>query len=99
MLNYLYISPENEKFLSQQIISVINEFRNYPKLKITLSPDMEDVAKMLEKENFDVSIDKTLVKGDFRINIEDIQLESNFKEKMQILKDEIKREIKKHSKI
>ncbi|WP_456401277.1 FliH/SctL family protein [Persephonella sp.] len=99
MLSYLYISPENEKFLSQQIISVINEFRSYPKLKITLSPDMEHVAQMLKKENLDVSIDKTLVKGDFRINIEDIQLESNFKEKMQILKDEIKREIKKHSKI
>ncbi len=99
MFYYLYIQPLNLEYVSKEIRNIISQIKDTSRIYIKVSQNFEDYLKEIDIENVTVEIDENLDKGDFIIELKNVQIESNFKEKMKILKDEIKREIKKHSKI
>ncbi|SNZ08100.1 hypothetical protein SAMN06265182_1159 [Persephonella hydrogeniphila] len=98
IMEYLYINPENAKYISEEIKRIVDDLKQSPEITIEISPDIKpyiqftgDNIKIVERDDF-----KT---GDFTVKIENVQFENRFKEKVNILKDEIKREIKKNSPI
>ncbi|RMD46918.1 MAG: hypothetical protein D6831_00925, partial [Aquificota bacterium] len=99
ILYYMYIDESNLDFLSREIKKLIYQIKKSSTIKLTIPPSMADLLKDLNMEELEIEIDDNLPKGDFIIEFDDVQLETNFQEKIKILKDEIKREIKKHSKI
>ncbi len=99
ILYYMYIHPSNYEFLAKEIRKIILQVKNSSYIKLIISPSLKEFLKDIEIENLEIEIDEELPEGDFIIELEHVQLEANFKEKIKILKDEIKREIKKHSKI
>ncbi len=99
ILHYMYINPSNYEFLSKEIKRIIFQLKNSSRIKLFVSPSLEKYVKDLEIEDLDLEVDERLEEGNFIIEFDHVQLEVNFKEKIKILKDEIKREIKKHTKI
>jgi len=99
ILYYMYIDPSNYEFLAKEIKRIIIQLKNSSNIKLFVSPSLEKFVKDLEIENLFIEIDEKLKNGDFIIEFDHVQIEANFKEKVKILKDEIKREIKKHTKI
>jgi len=99
ILYYMYIDESNLDFLSREIKKLIYQIKNSSTIKLTIPPSMADLLKDINIEDIEIEIDDKLPKGDFIIEFDDVQLETNFQEKIKILRDEIKREIKKHSKI
>ncbi len=99
ILNYLYLHPSNREILEKEIRDIIRQIKNSYSIKITISPYLKEYFKDVDKNEIEVEIDENLSKNDFIIEFDHVQIESNFKEKVKILKDEIKREIKKNSQI
>ncbi|WP_457626365.1 FliH/SctL family protein [Persephonella sp.] len=98
IMEYLYVSPENAKYVAEEIRRIVDDLKQSPQITIEVSPDIKpyiqsagENVKIIEREDFK--------SGDFTVKIENVQFESRFKEKVNILKDEIKREIKKNSPI
>ena len=99
ILYYMYIKPDNLEFISKEIRKIVNQLKNSSTVKIVIPASMEEMLKDLEVEGISLEIDENIPEGNFIVEFDNIQLETNFKEKIKILKDEIKREIKKHSKV
>ncbi len=99
ILNYLYLHPSNREILEKEIRDIIRQIKNSYSIKITISPYLKEYFKDVDKNEIEVDIDENLSQNDFIIEFDHVQIESNFKEKVKILKDEIKREIKKNSQI
>jgi len=96
VMEYLYISPSNIKFISEEIEKIVDDLKTAPTITVEVSPQLKDFIGDIG-ENVRVVEKKDLQDGDFVVKIENVQFESRFKEKMKIVKDEIKREIKKNS--
>ncbi len=96
VMEYLYVSPENAEYVAKEIKGIIEDIKNAPEIVIEVSPQLKGY---LEGTGINIKLieNEQLEGGDFTIKIENIQFENRFKEKMKILKDEIKREIKKNS--
>ncbi len=99
ILNYLYLHPSNREILEKEIRDIIRQIKNSYSIKITISPYLKEYFKDVDKNEIEVEIDENLSQNDFIIEFDHVQIESNFKEKVKILKDEIKREIKKNTQI
>ena len=99
LLNYLYLHPSNREILEKEIRDIIRQIKNSYSIKITISPYLKEYFKDVDKNEIEVEIDENLSQNDFIIEFDHVQIESNFKEKVKILKDEIKREIKKNSQV
>jgi len=90
ILNILYIKGENVEFIKQKILQIIEEFEKENVIKVIVN---KDIAKNFK--NFPYPIEEGNVeKGDFIIKFDKFQIENNFKEKIESIKNEIKREIK-----
>jgi len=96
IMEYLYIDPSNMKFISDKIEKIIDDLRTVPSITVEVSPQLKEFFRGMD-ENVKILENKEIQMGDFIVKIENVQFESKFKEKMKIVKDEIKREIKKNS--
>ncbi len=96
IMEYLYINPENAEYVAKEIKGIIEDLKSAPEMVVEVSPQ---VKSYLEEAGINIKIieNKQLEGGDFTIKVENVQFENRFKEKVKILKDEIKREIKKNS--
>ena len=94
ILQFLYISPNNEDFIIKQIEKILLEYKKAINIEIKVHPEMkEKVQKVFQ--NIEVETDENLTKGDFIIEVSDLQIENKIKEKLEVMKNEIKREIQK----
>ena len=96
IMEYLYINPENASYVSEEIKKIIEDLKVAPEITVEISPQLKSFIN-LQSDNIKVVERKDFKGGDFTVKIENVQFESRFKEKVDILKDEIKREIKKNS--
>ncbi|MBK3332469.1 hypothetical protein GWK41_05260 [Persephonella atlantica] len=96
IMEYLYIDPGNAEYIAKEIRSIIEDLKTAPEVVVEVSPQLKTY---LERSGINLKIieNSQLEGGDFVIKIENVQFENRFKEKVKILKDEIKREIKKNS--
>ncbi|WP_456464449.1 hypothetical protein [Persephonella sp.] len=96
IMEYLYINPENAEYVSEEIKKIIEDLKIAPEITVEVSPQLKSFIDF-QVENIKIVERKDFEGGDFTVKIENVQFESRFKEKVNILKDEIKREIKKNS--
>ncbi len=89
MLSLLYISPSNLEFLKREVLSLIEEFSQEELLAVEVGKGLKGVVKG-EK----VRLNEKLGEYDFRLIFRDFQIESSFKEKLNLIKEEIEREAK-----
>ncbi len=94
ILEFLYIESRNENLISKIIQDILTEFKEQIEAEITVSPELKEYVKSVFP-NAEIKTDKNLEKGDFIIVFPELQVENKIKDKIEILKDEIKREIKK----
>ncbi|WP_457639048.1 FliH/SctL family protein [Persephonella sp.] len=96
IMEYLFIDPSNLKFVSDEIEKIIEDLKTAPSITVEVSPQLKEFLGEVDS-NIKIIGKEELKGGDFTVKIENVQFESRFKEKMKIVKDEIKREIKKNS--
>ncbi|RKQ63252.1 hypothetical protein C7457_0115 [Thermovibrio guaymasensis] len=92
IFEFLYLNPSNSSYLRKKIDQILEEFEKEELVSIEVG---EKLAQVLEGERVKVSSD--IGAYDFRIVFKDFFVESNFKEKLNILREELEREIKKTS--
>ncbi len=95
MLEFLYISKENAKYIKDIIEEIVDEFKEEFQIEIEVGENLKSFIK--ESDKVKVRVDTNLNPSDFRIKFSNFTVESNFKDKMRILREEIEREIKKSS--
>jgi hypothetical protein len=95
MLEFLYISKENAKYIKDVIEEIVDEFKEESQIEIEVGENLKSFIK--ESDKVKVRVDTNLNPSDFRIKFSNFTVESNFKDKMRILREEIEREIKKSS--
>ncbi|NPA12614.1 MAG: hypothetical protein GXO45_01360 [Aquificae bacterium] len=96
IMEYLFINPSNAQYVSDQIQKLLEDLGE-TEVVVEVSPQ---VAQLLETtQGIKVVENPQLQVGDFKVKIENAQIEANFKEKLGIILDEIKREIKKTAQI
>ena len=93
MLEFLYIDPKNAEFVSKKIEEIIGEFSEEV-LTIELG---EELFKFVDHKN--KKKNPELGVNDFRINFDMFSIESRIKEKIQLIREEVERAVKKSSKI
>lgn len=94
ILEFLYIQESNKEIIENAVIQIISEFKESLPLDIKVSSSIfESIKKSFP--SIKVEKDESLKEGDFIIEFYDFKLENRLKEKIEVLKDEIKREIKK----
>jgi len=94
ILEFLYIKESNSEVIQNAITQTILEFKESLPLEIKVSDSLyKDVKNSFS--NIKIEVDESLKDGDFIIEFYDFKLENRFKEKIEVLKDEIKRETKK----
>lgn len=97
IFDFLYLSEENKELVVKQIKELVEEFFEYPKVYIKVgNPQLMEVFKL---KGYDVEIDKDLKGLDFVVDFREFKVENRIAEKLGIIKDEIKREIKKLSEV
>lgn len=97
IIEFLYIENKFSELVIHQISSLVEEFYEYPQPVIRVSNDI--LAEIFRKKGFEVLVDEHLNGLDFVIDFKEFKIESKIEEKIRIIKDEIKREIKKLSEI
>lgn len=92
IFKFLYIQESNTDKIKKSISQILDEFKEETPLIVKVSKELyEDM-----KGEFDnIKIDNSLKNKDFTIEFSKFKIESKIEEKIKILKDEIKREIKK----
>ncbi|MCX7760797.1 MAG: CCDC90 family protein [Hydrogenothermaceae bacterium] len=97
LLEFLYINQEYSDMVITEINKLIEEFYEYPQFVIKVGD-----IKLFEilKDRFEnVEMDNSLEGLDFIVDFKEFKVENKLKEKLEIVKDEIKREIKKLSEV
>lgn len=97
IIEFLYIENKFSELVIHQISSLVEEFYEYPQPVIRVSNDI--LAEIFRKKGFEVLVDERLNGLDFVIDFKEFKIESKIEEKIRIIKDEIKREIKKLSEV
>jgi len=89
ILEFLYIHPSNSAYVGEKISRLIDEFSQEELLTLEVG---EGLAEVISGEN--VRVNGELGANDFRIVFKNFSVESDFKEKVNLLREEIEREIK-----
>jgi flagellar assembly protein FliH len=99
ILEFLYIYEKDPEKVAEKINEILEELREFKVLKIKVSKDQN--LELLQKflSHVSLEIDEKLEGNDFIIEFDNGKIENKFREKIEIVKDEIKREIKKLSEI
>jgi flagellar biosynthesis/type III secretory pathway protein FliH len=90
LLEFLFINPENSEFVAQKVKELKEEFGKEELVRIEAG---KELFKALEGE--EVKLNPSLSDNDFKLVFQDFSVEPNFKEKLNLLREEIEREIKK----
>ncbi len=92
ILELLYIDKNSKDSIVKAIDSIITEFKESKEIEVVVGKQLYELLK----DNFpNVKLDPSLEENDFVVSFGDFQIENRLKEKLKIIKDEIKREIKK----
>ncbi len=94
ILEFLYVDSSNEDVIIKVIQNILTEFKEQIEVEITAAPKFAEHLKSVFP-NAKIKSDEKMEKGDFVIVFPELQVENKIKDKIEILKDEIKREIKK----
>ncbi len=94
ILEFLFIDTANTKNVEQAIAKLLEDFHNYMPLSITVSPRMYEGIKDRFHQT-QVKVSEELKNNEFIIEFHDFKIENRIKEKIGVIKDEIKRETKK----
>ncbi len=94
MFEFLYIKECNIEEIKDAITKTIEEFKEALPMQIRVSKSLFEHVKGAFA-NIKVVLDENLKEGDFVIEFYEFKLENSIKEKLEVLKDEIKRETKK----
>jgi len=89
ILEFLFISPNNGEYLKERIYQLIEEFSEQELLTVEVG---KGLGEFIGGEN--VKLNPKLDDNDFRIVFKDFTVESNFKEKLTLLREEVEREVK-----
>lgn len=99
IMDFLYIETGEAKKVSEVIASILEELGNEKIFKIIVSKNIDlDILKKTFPD-IHIEIDNNLEGMDFILKLESGKIENIFKEKIENVKDEIKREIKKLSEV
>jgi len=90
ILEFLYISPENVPFVKKSLEELLSTFSTEELLSIEVG---KELGKLLTGEY--VKINEELGENDFRLTFKEFTLESKLKEKLNLLREELEREVKK----
>ncbi len=94
ILEFLYVDSSNEDVIIKVIQDILTEFKEQIEVEITATPEFAEHLKSVFP-HAKIKSDEKMEKGDFVIVFPELQVENKIKDKIEILKDEIKREIKK----
>jgi vacuolar-type H+-ATPase subunit E/Vma4 len=99
ILEFLCIHEKDPEKVAEKINEILEELREFKVLKIKISKDQN--LELLQRflSNISLEIDEKLEGNDFIIEFDNGKIENKFREKIEIVKDEIKREIKELSEI
>jgi len=90
ILEFLYISPENVSFVKKSLEELLSTFSTEELLSVEVG---KELGKLLTGEY--VKINEELGENDFRLTFKEFTLESKLKEKLNLLREELEREVKK----
>lgn len=90
ILEFLYISPENVPFVKKSLEELLSTFSTEELLSVEVG---KELGKLLTGEH--VKINEELGENDFRLTFKEFTLESKLKEKLNLLREELEREVKK----
>ena len=90
ILEFLYISPENVPFVKKSLEELLSTFSTEELLSVEVG---KELGKLLTGEY--VKINEELGENDFRLTFKEFTLESKLKEKLNLLREELEREVKK----
>ena len=94
ILEFLYIDKSNVKIVKEAIDKLLEDFNNFLPLSIQVPPSLyEEIKKKFN--SVEVKRNKELSSNEFVIEFHDFKIENRIKEKLSVIKDEIKRETKK----
>ena len=94
ILAFLFVDPHNTKYVQEAIKRLLEDFHNYMPLTIHASGELYEMIKD-RFEHIRVKKSSELKDNEFSIEFHDFKIENKIFEKMAVIKDEIKREIKK----
>lgn len=97
ILEFVYLKEESFDIILQQINTLIDEFYDYEFFVIKVGN--ENLYRILKDKYDNVEIDENLEGLDFIVDFREFKIENRIKEKLEILKDEVEREIKKLSEV
>jgi len=92
IFEFLYLNPSNSPYLKEKVNQIIEEFEKEELVVIEVG---KKLAQVIEGKR--VKVSPNVGDYDFKIVFKDFSVESNFKEKLNILREELEREIKKTS--
>ncbi|BCD68385.1 hypothetical protein [Nitratiruptor sp. YY09-18] len=94
ILEFLFIDESNTPTVQSAIAKLLEDFHNFMPLSISVS---KGLYKPIKKrfQNVEIKQDDELKDNEFVIEFHDFKIENRIKEKIGVIKDEIKREIKK----
>jgi flagellar biosynthesis/type III secretory pathway protein FliH len=93
ILEILFISQANAPVLKEKINKIINELEEEKFIKVIVN---QELFELIKDANFKVE-KGNIEKGTFIIKFDNFYIESKLKEKMETIKNEIKREIKENT--
>lgn len=96
IMEFLYLNSEDYTSVLSEIISLVEEFYEFPEFIVKVGN--ENLYKALSGR-YKVEMDERLKGLDFVVDFRDFKVENKLQEKIRIVKDEIKREIKKLSEV
>ncbi|MEO2082406.1 MAG: hypothetical protein ABGX12_00075 [Desulfurobacteriaceae bacterium] len=94
IFRFLYINPENLPFVAEKLEEILKDFPGEEVLSIEVG---KGLYRFVSGSNVKVAED--LGDFDFRVIFKDFIVESRLEEKLQLLREEIEREVKKSSRL
>ncbi|ACN99024.1 hypothetical protein SULAZ_1347 [Sulfurihydrogenibium azorense Az-Fu1] len=99
ILDFLSLNYHNPQTIKDNILSIIETLKSNNLVKIKVGT--KELQELLKKALPDVEVilEESLNPNDFKVELDIVKMENNVKEKIELVKDEIKREIKKLSEV
>ena len=94
ILEFLYIDKRNSPVVEEAMDKLLEDFKNFLPLSIQVPPHLYEETKK-KFTSVEVRKNKDLANNEFVIEFHDFKIENRIKEKLNVIKDEIKRETKK----
>ncbi len=94
ILEFLYINKQNTPYVTEVIAKLLEDFHQFIPLSITVAESMVDEMRKIF-HNIEIKGSSELQHNEFIIDFNEFKVENRIEEKLKIIEDEIKREIKK----